>query len=106
MAKKGAFMPEFYRGQFETSVCRTFCLTEDQIWDIGNAARQDGVAVKARADFVVANLTAAQLKAKAAPGIDSYPQHAVIVGWPNEKHEQLMRATELANAASLVIPEK
>lgn len=102
IAKKGAFMPEFYNGQYETSICRTVGLREESIWSIGNSARQDGATVKARADFNATNVAAIKLDIKAAP--DSYPQHAVIVGWSAEKHEQMMAATELANASSLVMP--
>ena len=30
-----------------------------------------------------------------------YPRHADIIGWHNEKHERLMKATEIANQMQL-----
>lgn len=92
------FLPDL-RG--ETSICRTLGLSENEIWNIGKRIRRDPVL--ARADFLAATVFRLKLRVDAAPEKD-YKQHAVIVGWPAEKHARKMLAVEMSQAATLQLP--
>ena len=92
-----AFLPE---ARNETSVCRITKLENEKIWSIGSKLR--GKSVKARADIPVAKIIEIRLKVRPAP-LD-HVRHAVIVGWPKEKHEHMMFATMIANVATLELP--
>lgn len=94
LVKPKAFLPDV-RG--ETSVFRVTAMTNDAIWAIGNAIR--GESAKARGDLVASVIQKAGLKIVAAP--EDHPRHGVIVGWPTEKHAQLMAATLLSKETTL-----
>lgn len=99
--KPQAFMPERYDGKYETSICREKDLDDTAVWAIGDTVRADGVVAKARADFKAESVRVTGLEVVADPS--TYPQHALIINWPEEKDKRLMHATELANAAQLVL---
>lgn len=92
-----AFLPD---SRNETSVCRITGLEKERIWSTGRKLR--GKPAKARADILAAKIVETKLKVKPAPR--DHIRHAVIVGWPREKHEHMMLATLIANAATLELP--
>lgn len=93
-----AFLPD---RQGETSICRTLRLSEIEIWNIGRSIRRDPVV--ARADFLATTVFQLRLRVNAVPEKD-YAEHAVIVGWPAEKHERKKLAVALSQAATLQLP--
>lgn len=92
-----AFLPD---SRNETSVCRITGLGKEKIWAIGNKLLRK--PAKARADILAAKIFETKLKVRPAPF--DHIRHAVIVGWPREKHEHMMFATLMANAATLELP--
>ena len=94
LVKPKAFLPDV-RG--ETSVFRVTDVTTDAIWAIGNAIR--GESAKARGDLLASVVQKTGLTIKSAP--EDHPRHAVIMGWPTRKHEQLMAATLLSKETTL-----
>ncbi|MGH8629022.1 MAG: hypothetical protein ACREYC_28465 [Gammaproteobacteria bacterium] len=58
----------------------------------------------ARADFLAVTVFRLKLRVGAVPE-KNYEQHAVIVGWPAEKHTRKMLAVELSQAATLQLPK-
>ena len=101
--KQKVFLPMKEAGQWETSVCRISAAPEQRIWEIANRARFPLPAL-ARADLTALSVEAAGLHTNSAPDIEAdYPEHAVIVGWPDEKEKQMEIAIQLASAAALVL---
>lgn len=97
--KPDAFLPN--GSPLQTSVFRTRDLSDPQIWEIGLAiGTHRGRTLRARADVSAGSVLALGLLIEPD---DTPRRHANIVGWPGEKHEQLMFATELAEAAVLHI---
>ena len=92
-----AFLPDPH---METSVFRTSGFSDPDIWRIGNKIRPTPAV--ARADVLASDVFDAKLTV--VPETSEYENHAIITGWPNEKHERLMRATLLADAAKLYFP--
>ncbi|MGH7630850.1 MAG: hypothetical protein ACREOF_15985, partial [Gemmatimonadales bacterium] len=97
--KPDAFLPQ--GSPLQASVFRTQGLSERRVWEIGLAiGTQRHRTLRARADVSAGSVTEVGLLIDP----DNTPRrHANIVGWPSEKHEQLMFATELAEAATLHI---
>lgn len=95
-----AFMPD-KRG--ETSVHRIADLADAAIWQLGDSIRRNSFGAfeqsKARGDVLTSSAISNGLRVEAAP--EDHPRHAVIVGWPNVKHEQQAIALQLSKAASL-----
>lgn len=100
--KPKVFYPEFFEGQWETSVCRTSCISEQRIWEIAHKAREPRLAL-ARAELIAGSVEGVGLSTVSAPDLErSYPEHAVIVGWPDEKEKQMALAIQLVVSSSLV----
>lgn len=90
--------------EVKASVSETQTLKESEVWQIGEAiATKRGRSLKGRGDFGEPGLEAAGLTIE----IDEPPDyHRNIIGWAsNEKPQQLMQATDLANQTVLVLLE-
>jgi hypothetical protein len=97
--KPDAFLPIGL--PLQTSVFRTLALTPSQVWDIGHEiSSRRGRTLRARADISAGSIFDVGLLIDPD---NTPPRHANIVGWPEEKHGQLMLATELAEAATLCL---
>jgi hypothetical protein len=94
IVKPKAFLPD---GDGETSVFRVSSLGAEQIWEIGNKVRNE--KAKARGSVLTNMVRRIGLQVNGAP--EEHPRHAIIVGWPREKHAKLMLAVELSKKASL-----
>lgn len=102
--KDGAFLPSHgANDRLETSVCRVEDLPEDTVWKIGQATRPDR-SLKGRADFTCATVLEANLYT--LPDAEgTFPEHAVILGWPEEKEKQKLLARAIAKASKgLIVP--
>jgi len=86
-------------------------LTEEEIWHIGEQHvlipfreknKQPHKTMKGRADLEASYVYEQNLCFD--PNGDPHPRHANIVGWPNEKPEQLLKAIKLAERA--IVREK
>jgi hypothetical protein len=98
-----ALMPRLEGMQLETSVCRTSNISTERIWKIGAQIRTDK-AVIARADMLHQHALDEGMKALSIPDLEyDYPEHAVIVGWPDDKDAQMAKATALAYKAKLIM---
>ena len=82
------------------STYTTHGLVEKEIWSIGikNVAEPQGKTLRGRGDVRVATIKSARLDLDFD---DVRKRHATITGWPNEKEQQKMCATILADAAKL-----
>ena len=82
------------------SVFRVRGLTEHEIWKLGDmyVALPRGKELRARAELLVEQITGVGLRVEPE---EPPPRHANIVGWPEEKHEWMSRAQELAELATL-----
>ena len=100
--KPKIFSPNLENNKLETSVCRVSNISEGRIWQIGNKVR-DPLKACARADINVSAIVEVGLHARAAPE-DGYSEHAVIIGWPDEKDKQREICVGLAYNSSLVFP--
>jgi hypothetical protein len=101
--KPKVFLPMKEAGQWETSVCRVCAVSEQRIWEIANQARSP-LRVLACAELSANSVMTAGLFTEAAPDFEAnYPEHAVIVGWPDEKEKQMALAIELVSTAELVL---
>lgn len=101
--KPKVFLPMREAGQWETSVCRVTATSELRIWEIANRARFP-LPVLARADLSAKAVNVAGLRTDPAPDLEAdYPEHAVIVGWPDEKEKQMALSLQLASSADLVL---
>lgn len=96
--KPSAFKPELWEARWELSVCRNTGLESTRIWEIGRTCRKDKVAL-ARADVSMTAVQGTNLTGLAAP--TEYPEHAVLLGWPDDtqKDAQLAHQQDLARAA-------
>ena len=95
--KPGAFSPP--ENPLELSTTRHLTLSEDRIWDIGRkvAARRSR-NLHGRADIKVSHATLRSLSVVADPTPDN-PNHANIIGWPDNKDAQKSLALKLAKNA-------
>lgn len=100
--KDGAFLPSPGEAQrMETSVCRTTGLEQAKIWEIGRGTRPDR-SLKGRADFHTD--TVLQQNLHTVPDThETFDEHAVILGWPEEKLAQKLLAREIAKASKGLI---
>jgi hypothetical protein len=101
VVKKSAYMPA---RDGETSTFRTEGLAPPQIWAIAEEFVAASLAkpVLGRGETTVADVTAVGLTVN--PDNDP-PRHAGIRGWPEEKHEKMVLAQELAKVATLRLRE-
>lgn len=81
-------------------------LTSDEIWVIGEeyVAPKRGLPILARADLNVEDINPAS-QVSINPEPTPHPRHADIVGWPSEKSEQKLIASELALASKLKVKQ-
>ena len=95
--KYNAFLPNPNNG--DTSVFRISNLSDNEIWNIGKNIRYDKIVI-GRADIIASIVLSKNLKI-----IPSEPprHHADISDWPNNRSEQIMIATELAEEAKLYL---
>lgn len=102
--KQKVFLPAKHPtlGRWETSVCRIDKASATRVWEIANTIREPLPAV-ARADIAIQAISAAQLLTEAVPE-EGYAEHAVIVGWPDEKEKQKAIAANLVFHATLKYP--
>lgn len=107
-AKPEAFLPH---SRVELSVIRHREITEAELWSIGrevSAKREAGdilgrkFPLLGRGDFFARDARAQNLDAVPVEGPDLPRNHADIVGWPPEKPAQMLRAVEIAAAATFV----
>lgn len=93
-AKPKLFLPMQENGVWETSVCRVSNIQTKRMWTIGDTVRKPKVALGV-STLDVEQILQAGLSAKSAPETN-YSEHAVILGWPEEKEKQMDFAVALA----------
>lgn len=94
--KPEAFMPHPH---VDLSVTRHQSLTENEIWAIGhNVANVRKLRFYGRADIRASDVLRQSLKVKSAPVLNN-PNHANILGWPEQKPAQKIIALQLAASA-------
>lgn len=100
LVKYRAFMPEFYKGAFTTSVFDIDLLADQDVWEIGRAhvAEPRGKTVHGHAE--VESKTAIALGLSVVRS-EPPPRHCDLTGWSNEKQERMNVAQELAATATL-----
>jgi hypothetical protein len=91
-------------GRLETSTHRVAGLNDQQIWTLGyenveNAANNR--IIKARGQGPIALVSASGLSCD-VNGLP-YPRHVDVIGWPQEKDGQMMKAVEIADKMALEI---
>lgn len=99
--RQDAFMPP---QNLEFSVTRRREATEDEIWNEAKrvaALRQR--PLYGRADVSASDCTAVGLNVKADPVLPWNPNHAIIIGWPNNKPEQKLKALQIASKARFLV---
>jgi hypothetical protein len=96
--KAEAFMPD----SGEVSVFRVDHLAETEIWRIGSSVvRRESRTLHARGDILAHDVKRNSLDVVPS---EPPPQHAAIVGWPeNDKGRQKLIALELARASVLIM---
>ncbi len=100
--QSSAFLPKF-EGAFvrwETSVCRLAGCDEARVWQLATNARPDR-SVKALAKLSIQAVISAKLECVDAP-VDGFPEHAVLLGWPDDKPAQKEIAVALSKASVAV----
>lgn len=91
-----AFMPHPY---IDLSVTRHQALSEHEIWEIGQSVSGlRGATLYGRADIRASDVLRQSLDVKSAP-VPNNPNHANIIGWPEQKPAQKVIALQLAAAA-------
>lgn len=91
-----AFMPYPH---VDLSVTRHQSLSEQEIWAVGEGvAAVRRATLYGRADIYVADILKQSLKVVAAP-VQSNPNHANIIDWPEKKPVQKIIALQLAAVA-------
>ena len=96
--KPDAFIPHPHS---DLSVTRHLELDESALWRIGQEIadeRMPPVTLHGRADINVMTVTQQKLQTQPDPTINN-PNHAIIVGWPNDKPAQKTIAQQLAAEA-------
>jgi hypothetical protein len=99
--RPGTFLPMFEPdyARLETSVCRTRDCPDDRQWQL---ALLRGKPARCKADVPVAVILEQGLQCVAAP-VANYDEHAVLLGWPQEKEDQKVIAIALVKASSRVL---
>lgn len=97
--KPGAFLPS---RDLETSVFRTVELGQEEIRRIGDMVGElSGRSLKAWAEVLAGVVFDLGLGVRP----DNVPErHAAIIGWPEQKDEQISLAQQLAEVAGLHLP--
>lgn len=96
--RHSAFMPP---RSFRLSVFRTSDMENQEIWALADDVVSSNPPIKARADVASDHVLGVGLQIESEPG--PHPRHADIIGWPEEKAEQMDAAKELAIQATLVL---
>ncbi len=106
-----AFKPRTPKTQgmpFTTSVYRTDGCLLEEIWSIGDNfvtnRHRDKLPVLGIAGLQAQKVFAEDLQVE--PSSDDHARHADIVRWPEERHERLAKANQLAIEAQLVVRPK
>lgn len=83
-----------------TSIFRILGINDDEIWAMGinNVSLPRARRLYARADIPVADILNINLSIRPS---EPPVRHALIYGWPNEKHARMAKAQELAAQAAL-----
>ncbi len=102
--KQDAFIPP--EDPLELSTTRHLNFSEDEIWDTGRkVAAVQSRNLHGRADLKVSNVALQLLSVMPDPTPDN-PNHANIIGWPQEKDARKSIALELAkNARFIATPQ-
>jgi hypothetical protein len=93
--------------RLETSTHRSGGLERDQIWALAYRYVENPAQnrrVHGRGHCLAAIVTSQDLSFDVYD--EPYPRHADIVEWPAEEHEQLMLATDIADAMTLDLDPK
>jgi len=99
----GVFLPT---RNGETSVFRTSGLTEGAIWLLARDQLDlpHGRRIHGRGDIEASGIRSTGLRVE--PEVSMHPLHANILGWPSEKLQQQLFASELALKATLRLFEE
>jgi len=76
-------------------------MKEADIWWLADDVVMPDKPIQARADLTAATIRNSGLEVEPEP--TPHPAHADIVGWPQEKPEQMETAKELATLSQLVV---
>jgi len=97
-------MPNPRDGQ--TSVFRTSGLTGDAIWSLARDQLDlpSGRRIHGRGDIEASGIRSTGLRVE--PEVSTHHLHANILGWPSEKLQQQLFASELALKATLRLLEE
>lgn len=98
VVKSKAFMPDSHG---ETSMFRISGLREKETWQLADTFSRVGPPAQARADIIALTATRLGLRVEPATEGGQHKRHAVIVGWPVEKHQKQALATQIASCAAL-----
>jgi len=91
--KPDALIPHPYP---DTSVTRHLDATDVEVWRVGQEiGSQSSKTLQGRADLKANDCQSNGLGVSADP-IPQNPNHAIIVGWPPEKHDQKLIAMKIA----------
>ena len=97
--KPEAFIPHPYPN---LSVTRHIGLSDSNIWEIGNdVANRRSLPLLGRADFQVTIIKKQKLSITPDPSTEN-PNHANIIGWPEEKPAQKIKALEIAKDTNFI----
>lgn len=87
--------------RWETSVCRKVLCSPERLLELARTRRADAPA-KALADVAVSVANENGLTCVEAP-VDGFPEHAVLLGWPNEREQQMLLAIALTKASTRTV---
>jgi hypothetical protein len=100
--KPDAFIPYPFP---DLSVTRHEGITDAQLWEIGQRiveAVPQRPNLHGRADVTAGDVRITNLEVEPSP-VPTNPNHADIIGWPNDKPSQKARAQQLAAMARLTL---
>ena len=105
--KFGAFEPTRSKllSKLATSTYLTETVSEDEIWRIGKEfvePQRGGSPLRARADLSVEKIVECELSVVLETS--SHPLHANILEWPDDESVRQLKATQLADEATLILP--
>jgi hypothetical protein len=91
-------------GRLETSTYRVAGLNDQEIWSLGyknveNAANNRIIKARGQGPFGLVSASGLSCDVNGPP----YPRHVDVIGWPQDKDGQLMKATEIADKLALEI---
>ena len=91
-------------GRLETSTHRVAGLNDQEIWNLGydhveNAANKRIIKARGQGPFALVSASGLSCDVNGPP----YPRHVDVIGWPQDKDGQLMKATEIADKLTLVV---